>query len=216
MLLEPGTRMRDPSPLTELRSITKRFPGIIACDRVDLPVYAGEIHALLGENGAGKTTLMHVLYGLHLPDAGEIWIDGQRRVVHSPAVDPNSHLWQLSVGEQQRVEILKLLYRRARILILDEPTAVLTPKESEAFLQTMRRLAAAGHAVVLITHKLAEALSVAHRITVLRHGRVVANSDLAEVTESDLARWMIGRDLPIPLTRASQAAAAMDNASSPR
>jgi ABC-type uncharacterized transport system ATPase subunit len=64
--------MRDPSPLTELRGITKRFPGIIACDRVDLPVYAGEIHALPGENGAGKTTLMHVLYGLHQPDAGEI------------------------------------------------------------------------------------------------------------------------------------------------
>jgi len=258
--------MRDPSPLTELRGITKRFPGIIACDRVDLPVYAGEIHALLGENGAGKTTLMHVLYGLHQPDAGEIWIDGQRRVVHSPkdairagigmvfqhftlipsltvaanialaassshvflrrkwlaarvqelgeqyqlAVDPNSHVWQLSVGEQQRVEILKLLYRRARILILDEPTAVLTPKESEAFLQTMRKLAAAGHAVILITHKLAEALSVAHRITVLRHGRVVANPDPAEVTESDLARWMIGRDLPIPHTRASQAAAVVE------
>ena len=266
MLLEPGTRVRDPSPLTELRGITKRFPGIIACDRVDLPMYAGEIHALLGENGAGKTTLMHVLYGLHQPDAGEIWVDGQPRVVHSPkdairagigmvfqhftlipsltvaanialaassshvflrrkwlaarvqelgeqyqlAVDPNSHVWQLSVGEQQRVEILKLLYRRARILILDEPTAVLTPKESEAFLQTMRKLAAAGHAVILITHKLAEALSVAHRITVLRHGWVVANPDPAEVTKSDLARWMIERDLPIPPTRPSQAAAAVE------
>ena len=76
--------MRDPSPLTELRGITKRFPGIIACDSVDLCVYPGEIHALLGENGAGKTTLMHVLYGLQQPDAGEIWIDDRRRVIRSP------------------------------------------------------------------------------------------------------------------------------------
>ena len=126
------------------------------------------------------------------------------------AVDPNSHVWQLSVGEQQRVEILKLLHRRARILILDEPTAVLTPQESAAFLQTMRQLAAAGHAVILITHKLAEALSVAHRITVLRHGRVMANPDPAEVNKTDLVRWMIGRDLPAPPTRASQAAAAVE------
>ena len=258
--------MSDPSPLAELRGITKRFPGIIACDRVDLRVYPGEIHALLGENGAGKTTLMHVLYGLQSPDAGEIGIDGQRTVLRSPkdairagigmvfqhftlipsltvaenialadpsshlffrrkwlaaavqelaeeyrlGVDPNSHVWQLSVGEQERVEILKLLHRRARILILDEPTAVLTPQESEALLQTMRKLAAAGHAVILITHKLAEALSVADRITVLRHGRVVANPVPAAVGKSDLARWMIGGDLPAPPTRPPQAAAPVE------
>jgi general nucleoside transport system ATP-binding protein len=265
-MVELDMQMRDASPLTEFHGITKLFPGIIACDRVDLRVYPGEIHALLGENGAGKTTLMHVLYGLHQPDAGEIWIDGQSRVIRSPgdairagigmvfqhftllpsltvaenlalaapsshvflrhkwlvarvrelaeeyqlAVDPSSHVWQLSVGEQQRVEILKLLHRRARILILDEPTAVLTPQESEAFLQTMRKLAATGHAVILITHKLAEAMSVAHRITVLRHGRVVANPDPAEVSTSELVRWMIGRDLPSPPTRASQVAAAVE------
>jgi simple sugar transport system ATP-binding protein len=125
-------------------------------------------------------------------------------------VDPDSHVWQLSVGEQQRVEILKLLHRRARILILDEPTAVLTPRESEAFLRTLRALAAAGHAVILITHKLAEALSVAHHITVLRHGRVAANPDPTEVSQSDLAHWMVGRALPAPPTRESQAAAAVE------
>jgi simple sugar transport system ATP-binding protein len=103
------------------------------------------------------------------------------------AVDPDSQVWQLSVGEQRSVEILKLLQRRARVLILDEPTAVLTPQESETVVQAMRTLAAAGHAVILITHKLTEALSAAHRITVLRHGRVVANPDPAEVTPSDLA-----------------------------
>jgi ABC-type sugar transport system ATPase subunit len=72
--LESATHMGALSPLVELRGITKRFPGVIACDRVDLQVYSGEIHALLGENGAGKTTLMHILYGLHQPDAGEIWM----------------------------------------------------------------------------------------------------------------------------------------------
>jgi simple sugar transport system ATP-binding protein len=126
------------------------------------------------------------------------------------AVEPNSHVWQLSVGEQQRVELLKLLHRCARILILDEPTAVLTPQERETFLQTLRRLAAAGHAIILITHKLAEAMRVAHRITVLRHGRVVANPDPAEGSKTDLVRWMIGRDLPSPPARASQAAAAVE------
>jgi general nucleoside transport system ATP-binding protein len=259
-------RMKDRSPLVELRGITKRFPGVMACDRVDLRVYAGEIHVLLGENGAGKTTLMQVLYGLHQPDAGEIWIDGQRRVIRSPkeairagigmvfqhftlipsltvaenialaasssrmflrrkwfaarvqelaeeyrlATDPSSQVWQLSVGEQQRVEVLKLLHRHARILILDEPTAVLTPQERETFLRTVRMLAAAGHGVILITHKLAEALSAGHRITVLRHGRVVANPNPAEVSESDLARWMIGHDLRTPTTRPSQAAAEVE------
>src|SRR5919106_33581 len=84
MLLEPGTRMEGPTPLVELRGITKRFPGVIACDHADLRVYSGEIQALLGENGAGKTTLMQILYGLHQPDAGEIWIDGKRMVMRSP------------------------------------------------------------------------------------------------------------------------------------
>jgi general nucleoside transport system ATP-binding protein len=266
MGLKLGTCMSTHPPLVELRDITKRFPGVIACDGVNFQVYAGEIHALLGENGAGKTTLMQILYGLHHPDTGEICIDGQQRLMRSPKdamragigmvfqhftlipsltvtenivlaapgrglllrpkvvtalvqqlaeryqleVDPDSQVWQLSVGEQQRVEILKLLHRRSRVLILDEPTAVLTPQENETFVQTMRTLAAAGHAVILITHKLTEALSVAHRITVLRHGRVVANPEPAEVTPSDLARWMIGRDLPAPPTRASQAAAAVE------
>jgi general nucleoside transport system ATP-binding protein len=76
--------MEDPSPIVELRGITKRFPGVLACDRVDLDMYPGEIHALLGENGAGKTTLMTILYGLHQPDTGEIWIDGKRMPMRSP------------------------------------------------------------------------------------------------------------------------------------
>src|SRR5262245_15503734 len=193
--------MRVPSPIVELRRISKRFPGVLACDQVDFDVYPGQIHTLLGENGAGKTTLMQILYGVYQPDMGEIWIDGRRMVIQSPreairagigmvfqhftlipsltvaenialaipstdvflrrkpliarvqelamqyrlAIDPNSQVWQLSVGEQQRVEILKLLHRGDRLLILDEPTAVLTPRESEALLEAMRKLAGTGH-----------------------------------------------------------------------
>ena len=81
---ERGTRMQSPSPIAELRGITKRFPGILAFDRVDLKVYSGEIHALLGENGAGKSTLMKILYGQYQPDAGKIWLDGMRTVMRSP------------------------------------------------------------------------------------------------------------------------------------
>src|SRR5262245_60970054 len=75
--------MRTSTPVVELRGITKHFPGVTACDGVDLQVHAGEIHALLGENGAGKTTLMQILYGLYRPEAGEVWIDGRRRLIRS-------------------------------------------------------------------------------------------------------------------------------------
>ena len=110
-------------------------------------------------------------------------------------VDPSRPVWQLSVGEQQRVEILKTLQRGARILILDEPTAVLTPQESEDLLQTLRRIAGEGRTVILISHKLEEVRSVADRVTVLRGGAVVAaDIPIASVSTRDLARLMVGDD----------------------
>ncbi|HIQ06748.1 MAG TPA: ABC transporter ATP-binding protein, partial [Anaerolineae bacterium] len=108
-------------------------------------------------------------------------------------VDPKAYIWQLSVGEQQRVEILKLLYRGADVLILDEPTAVLTPQESEELGRTLRQMAAEGKAVVFITHKLDEVAAFSDRVTVLRAGRVVDTLDTPSTTKEELARLMVGR-----------------------
>lgn len=111
------------------------------------------------------------------------------------AVDPLALVWQLSVGEQQRVEILKMLYRGAEILILDEPTAVLTPQEIEEFCQTLRGMSEAGKTIIFISHKLDEVLSIADRITVLRHGRFVDTVDNKNVSKAELASMMVGRDV---------------------
>jgi simple sugar transport system ATP-binding protein len=110
-------------------------------------------------------------------------------------VDPRARIWQLSVGEQQRVEILKALYRDARILIMDEPTAVLTPQEAERLFETLRAMAAEGRTVIFISHKLHEVLAVATRVTVLRGGRNVATVPTAGSTPRSLAALMVGREV---------------------
>src|SRR3954451_3668436 len=111
-------------------------------------------------------------------------------------VDPRARVWQLSVGEQQRVEILKLLYRGARILILDEPTAVLAPQEAEDLFATLRSMTAEGRSVVFISHKLAEVLAIADRVTVMRRGKVTASGlPTPGATKADLARLMVGRSV---------------------
>jgi simple sugar transport system ATP-binding protein len=246
-------------PALEMRGITKRYPGVVANDHIDLDVRPGEIHALLGENGAGKTTLMNVLYGLAVPDEGEILLDGTPVTIAGPSdaigrgitmvhqhfmlvpvltvaenillgeetmanplfidrreahrriielgrrfgfeIDPEAKVGSLSVGWQQRVEILKALYRKARILILDEPTAVLTPQETEEIFGVLRRLAAEGHSIVFISHKLYEVLEIADRITVIRRGRVVGQRLPGETDEDDLAELMVGREVSLTVDR---------------
>jgi simple sugar transport system ATP-binding protein len=113
-------------------------------------------------------------------------------------VDPSARVWQLSVGEQQRVEILKLLYRKARVLILDEPTAVLTPQEAEQLFTTMRQMAAEGRSVIFVSHKLHEVKAVSDRVTVLRGGKSVGVVATRDTEAKDLARMMVGRDLVLP------------------
>jgi len=116
-------------------------------------------------------------------------------------VDPGAHIWQLSVGEQQRVEILRALYRGARILVLDEPTAVLTPQESDQLIATLRSLAAEGFCIIFISHKLDEVVKVADRISVLRRGELTGTVSSEGVSRRDLARMMVGRELVTPPAR---------------
>lgn len=244
-------RVEEAPIVLEARGITKQFPGVLANDRIDLTLRKGEILALLGENGAGKSTLMNILYGFYHPDAGEIWIKGEKVALQSPGdaiargigmvhqhfqlvpvmtvaenvilgaevtkgggyidkrganrrvrelseqygleIDPTIEVDDLPVGLQQRVEIIKALYRHADILILDEPTAVLTPQESNELFRIMRELTQKGVSIIFITHKLKEVLAVADRIVVLRGGRSVGAASPAESTEASLAELMVGR-----------------------
>jgi simple sugar transport system ATP-binding protein len=244
----------------ELKDITKRFPGVLANDRISISVDRGEVLGLLGENGAGKSTLMNILSGLYKPDSGEIIIDGTPRVFSDPRqaieagigmvhqhfqlvpvfdvveavalgaedtigpwrtfdrktarkkvmdlsaqyslnVNPDAKIEDLPVGVRQRVEILKALYRKSDILVLDEPSAVLTPFETEELFGIIRGLAAAGTTVIFITHKLNEVLEVADHITVLRRGKVAGSADPKTATREQLANLMVGRDVELKVVK---------------
>lgn len=244
--------------LLEARGLTKRFGPVVANDRVNLQVRAGEIHAVLGENGAGKTTLMRILFGELQPDEGEILLHGKRVQFRSPRdalrhgigmvhqdrklipahtaleniilgnpktkpilnlreaeqevaalcerygfrIPLHAKVWQLSEGEKQIVEILKELYHGARILILDEPTSVLSPPEIVKLLESLTCLAKEDLAVIpFITHKLPVVLQHCDRVTILRRGRVVAEMETRQATEQTLAAAMVGREVILQIER---------------
>jgi len=155
--------------------------------RLVSPFTVAENVVLGDQRDAGRSFLLR-------PRANEARVEELARR-YGLAVEPRARIWQLSVGEQQRVEILKALYRDARILILDEPTAVLTPQEAEALFVTIRAMAADGRTVIFISHKLNEVKAVADRVTVLRRGQSVATVSAAEATPRSLAALMVGREM---------------------
>ncbi len=247
---KPGAAL----PFLSTRGLTKRFPGVVAANGIDLDIMPGEVHALLGENGAGKTTLISMLYGLLQPDEGQIRVAGSAMRIRDPRhamelglglvaqhfhlarrhtvaenlalgqtgapfwrptghlrrrageladrygleVDMDARVSALSPGEQQRIEILKALMQGAKLLILDEPTSVLTPQEADALFDVVERMRADDRAVVFISHKLAEVQRVADRITVLRRGEVVGRLVRGQADSSELARLMVGRQVASP------------------
>ena len=115
--------------------------------------------------------------------------------IYNLKIDPNAYIWQLSVGQQQRVEIIKALYRGASLLILDEPTAVLTPQEVDELFVIMKQMVRDGHSLIFISHKLHEVIEISHRVTVLRDGRSIGTRLTSETTKQDLANWMVGREV---------------------
>jgi ribose transport system ATP-binding protein len=250
-----------PTPLFELRGISKEFPGVKALDNVSFAVFPGEVHMLLGENGAGKSSLMKVLCGAYRADGGSFHHNGatveitspadaqklgiavifqefslvpyldiaqniflgrepagripgtiDRRRIHADAkrvlasigfdIDPSIRVETLGVAQQQMVEIAKAISQNARILVMDEPTAALSDRETELLFALIARLKADGVAIIYISHRMAEVFSMGDRITVLRDGRRIDEVRPGDVSSDDLVRMMVGRtvDMTYPRT----------------
>jgi len=240
----------------ELRNVTKRFGEVVANNKVNLSVEAGEILAILGENGSGKTTLMNMISGIYYPDEGEIFVNGEPVTISSPKdafdykigmihqhfklvdvftatenivlgiddgkhfnlkeaakktaeisekygfdIDPKKKVYTMSVSEKQTVEIVKVLYRGADILILDEPTAVLTPQETEKLFNVLRKMKEDGKSIIIITHKMHEVLSVSDRVAILRRGEYINTVKTSETNEAELTEMMVGKKISLNINR---------------
>lgn len=242
-------------PVLQMTGISKRFPGVVALDSVDLEVFPGEIVALAGENGAGKSTLMNILGGIHQPDTGSLKIDGtevvirsvsdaisigigfihqelnvldnldvaenvflgrepvwagplrlvDRHKIHTDAdrcldrlgvtISSRTPLNDLSIAQQQMIEIAKALSLNARILIMDEPTSCLTMTETARLFEVAKELKAQGVSIIYISHRLGEISNLADRVVVLRDGRNAGTLAAEEITHDRIVKLMVGRDL---------------------
>lgn len=235
------------TPLLSLRNITKRYPTVVANDKIDLDVMPSSIHAILGENGAGKSTLMKLVYGLIEADEGTISWQGQPVVLQNTAaarklgigmvfqhfslfetlsvvenisltlpgsrqnlsrqiiefgeryqlnVNPEASVSSLSVGERQRVEIIRCLMQDLKLLILDEPTSVLPPQHIRSLFDALKKLRDNNVAILYISHKLEEIRELCDTATILRAGKVTGAVNPNEKTAKELATLMIGHDVP--------------------
>jgi general nucleoside transport system ATP-binding protein len=244
------------TPLILLEGINKSFGRVKASNNVNLSIYAGEIHALLGENGAGKSTLINIISGVYIPDSGVIKCKGKKVKFTSPKdaishgigtiyqhfklvdamtakenimlgqksrifktskkleedikaicvkygleLDLNKYVCDMSVGEKQNLEILKVLYRGAKILILDEPTTVFTPQETEKLFNIIRKMKEQGCAVIFISHKMDEVMEICDKVTILRKGETIKTIEKGEAKEKDLIELMVGRSVNLSIEK---------------
>ena len=243
----------DTAPILRMQNVSKTFPGVKALRNVQLTVYPGEVHALMGENGAGKSTLMKILSGAYIPDPGaQIEIDGKPVQIDGPlaakahgiaiiyqelALSPNLSVAEniylgrearrgamidraamvagcgdilrslgatfgprtlvgdLSIAEQQMVEVARAIHQRSRILVMDEPTTALSSRETEKLFQVILRLKAEGLAIIYISHRMAEVYELSERVSVLRDGGYVGTLSRDEIQPESIVRMMVGRDL---------------------
>jgi ribose transport system ATP-binding protein len=240
------------TPVLEMRGITKRFHGVSALQNVNLTIYPGEVHALMGENGAGKSTLMKILAGAYIADEGEIFIDGRPANITDPSAarraginliyqelnvapnltvaenifmgselrrgqildraamqtqaaavlqrlgasfTPSTVVSSLSIAEQQQVEIARALKDNSRILVMDEPTAALSDRETERLFEVIRTLRTNGIAIIYISHRMEEVYALANRVSVLRDGQYVGSLDRDELSPDRLVQMMVGRPM---------------------
>ncbi|WP_413727516.1 sugar ABC transporter ATP-binding protein [Sodalis sp. RH19] len=240
------------TPILEMRDIGKRFGHFHALKSVNLKVWLGEIHALMGENGAGKSTLMKILAGAYTATSGEIVIDGEPRPIKSPKdalaagitliyqemnLAPNltvaeniflgselargglvqrgkmvqeaqqvidrlgaqfhatDLVMSLTIAEQQQVEIGRALHRNSRILVMDEPTAALSSRETQRLFELIKRLRQEGMAIIYISHRMAEVYELSDRVSVLRDGQYVGSLTREQLSAAELVRMMVGRPL---------------------
>ncbi|QAA34285.1 ABC transporter ATP-binding protein [Clostridium manihotivorum] len=243
-------------PLIALKGISKTFGKVAANKDIDLDIYSGEIHALLGENGAGKSTLISIISGVYMPDGGTMEWNGEKVSFSSPKdamkhgvgtiyqhfklveamtarenillgqkgsifrndkkvdkdiktiietyaldVELDKYVMDMSVGERQNLEILKVLYRGAKLLILDEPTTVFTPQETEKLFKIMRKMKEQGCALIFISHKMDEVMEICDKITILRKGETVKTLEKTDTNPKELTEAMVGRAVELSIKR---------------